>query len=138
MAEVVGLAAGLIALASFAFESGKILKATLDEYRNQSRNARDLNQELEALVGILQTLQDAAEQGDNGLASLELPLLRCGQACQEFTTIVKQCTSRSGKDKTSFRDWMMLRYHEKDISSFRNLIAAYKSTIAIALANINM
>jgi hypothetical protein len=33
---------------------------------------------------------------------------------------------------------MILRYHEKDIGGVRNLIAAYKSTIAIALANINM
>lgn len=138
MAEVVGLTAGLVALTTFAFESSRTLWIMLDEYRSQSRNVRDLKQELEALNGVLQTLQETANQADDGLTSLKLPLLRCGQACQDFTAIVTQCTTRAGKDKSSFRDWMMLRYHEKDIGGVRNLIAAYKSTIAIALANINM
>ena len=110
----------------------------LNEYRNQSRNVCDLKQELEALVGVLQTLHEIANQGDDDLTSLNFLLLQCGEACQEFTTLVEQYTSRSGKDKNSFRNWMMVRYHEMDISSFRDLIAAYKSTITIVLANLNM
>lgn len=138
MAEVVELTAGLVALTTFAFESSRTLWSMLDEYRNQSRNVRDLKQELEALNGVLKTLQETANQADDGLAPLKLPLLRCGQACQDLTAIVTQCTTRTGRDKSSFRDWTMLRYHEKDIGGVRNLIAAYKSTIAITLANVNM
>ena len=138
MAEIVGLTTGLVALTTFAFESSRTLWTMLDEYRNQSRNVRDLKQELDALDGVLQTLQETANQADDGLAPLKIPLLRCGQACQDFAAVVTQCTTRSRKDKSSFRDWMMLRYHDKDIGGVRNLIAAYKSTIAIALANINM
>lgn len=45
MAEVVRLTAGLVALTTFTFESSRTLWTMLDEYRNRSRNVRDLKQE---------------------------------------------------------------------------------------------
>lgn len=110
----------------------------LDGYRNQSRNVRDLKQELEALNVVWQTLQESANQAGDGLAPPKIPLLRCGQACQDFAAVMTRCMTQTGKDKSNFRDWMMLRHHEKDIGGVRNLIGGCNSPIVIALASVNM
>jgi hypothetical protein len=72
------------------------------------------------------------------LSALELPLLRCGNACKEFEQEIIKCSSRSGGSRTSFRDWAKLRYMGDNIDGFRQLLAGYKSTINIALADTNL
>lgn len=136
--EAIGLTSGLLALTSFAIDSSKTLFEVFESIKNQGRSVRDLKQELEALRGVLQSLNDTLADPDIDLSVLEIPLLRCGQACEEFARTISKCTSRSNDNKHSIRDWVRLTYHGKNISEFRNLIAAYKSTLAIALADANM
>jgi Fungal N-terminal domain of STAND proteins len=138
MVEPVSLASGVLGLTTFAIQSSKILYEVFESFRNQGRSVRELREELEALGGVLQSLHDTLGDPEIDLSVLKTPLLRCGQACQQFAEIVGKCTTRSGRDHTSLRDWAMLSYRGKDISGFRNLIAAYKSTIAIALADANV
>ncbi|KAL5374889.1 hypothetical protein PMIN06_012165 [Paraphaeosphaeria minitans] len=75
---------------------------------------------------------------DAHLSALELPLRRCGNACGEFLQELQSCCQRSGNDRQSFRDWAKLRYMGDNIEDFKDSLAAYKSTIIIALTDIQL
>ena len=139
MAEPVSLASGLLALATFAFQSSITLYETVRSFQSHPKRVRDLIEELEALSGVLGPLTDIVNATtDIDLSALDLPLLRCGNACKEFEQEITKCSSRSGGSRTSFRDWAKLRYMRDDIDGFRHLLAGYKSTIIIALTDANL
>ena len=138
MAEAIGIASGLLTLATFAFQSSVSLYQLIDSFQSNQRVIRELKEELEALDGVLQSLQQANGDDNPDLADLKLPLLRCGQACEDFKAVILKCTTHSSASRTSFRDWARLKYLGDNIAGFKNMIAGYKSTISIALANANL
>lgn len=139
MADPISLASGLVALVTFALQSSTLLYQTVESYRSHSKKVRDLKEELEALASVLQTLSETVEKTkDTKFTALELPLLRCGNACKEFKDVITKCSARSGGSRTSFRDWAKLRYMGDGIDEFREMLAGYKSTINIALADANL
>ncbi|KAL5043255.1 hypothetical protein BDW71DRAFT_188258 [Aspergillus fruticulosus] len=139
MAETISLASGLVALASFAFQSTISLYDMVKSFRSHPTRVRDLLQELEALSGVLGPLVDRVRAtSDPDLSALSLPLLRCGNACKEFQQEITKCASRSSATRTSFRDWAKLKYMGDDIDGFRRVLSAYKLTINIALTDANL
>ncbi|RYO89146.1 hypothetical protein DL764_008618 [Monosporascus ibericus] len=139
MAEAISLSSGLVALVAFALKSSSVLYHTVDSYRSHPKNVRDLQEELEALAKVLQALSETVEQSKAiDFTALKLPLFRCGNACKEFDEVIAKCSSRSGGSKTSFRDWAKLKYMGDGIDEFRRMLAGYKSTINIALADANL
>jgi len=138
MADPIGTASGLLALVAFAFQSSKLLYEAVASFQSNQRTVRELKVELEALDGVLQSLHTTITNTDVDLMALELPLHRCGKACEDFEAVIVKCTAHSDRPRTSFRDWAKLKYMGDDIVAFKNMIAGYKSTIAIALADANM
>lgn len=139
MAEAIGLASGLVALANFAFDSSISLYQTVKSFNSHPKRVRDLIEELEALSDVLRPLMDMVNATTKiDLSALDLPLLRCGNTCKEFQQEILDCESRSGKSRTSFREWAKLRYMGDDIDGFRRLLAGYKLTINIALTDANL
>jgi Fungal N-terminal domain of STAND proteins len=138
MAEPIGIASGLLALASFAFQSSISLYRVVESFKSNKKIIRELKDELEALDGVLHSLQQATANSVIDLPALKLPLLRCGQACQEFETVIFKCTAHSDRPRTSFRDWAKLTYMGDDILGFKNMLAGYKATIGIALGDANL
>jgi hypothetical protein len=139
MAEPIGMASGLLALSGFAFQATITLYKMVQSFQFHPKQIRDLEEELEALSGVLGSLtQTVSATIDVDLSALELPLLRCGNACKEFEQEIIKCSSRSGGNRTSFRDWAKLRYMGDNIDGFRQLLAGYKSTINIALTDANL
>ena len=139
MAEPVGMAAGLLALATFAFQSSITLYNAVKSFQSHLKRVRDLIEELEALNVVLGPLIEIlGATTDVDLSALELPLKRCGNSCREFEQEIMKCSSRSGGSRTSFRDWAKLRYMGEDIDGFRRLLAGYKLTVSIALADANL
>jgi hypothetical protein len=138
MAEAIGLASGLLALTVFAFQSSVSLHQVVDSFQSNKRIIRELKEELEALNGVLQSLQRAAADISEDLSGLKLPLLRCGKACKDFEEVIIKCTAHSGGSRTSFRDWAKLKYMGDDIAGFKVMLAGYKSTVNIALAGANL
>jgi hypothetical protein len=139
MTEAIGAASGLLALSTFAFESSITLMKTIQSFQNHSTRVRNLKEELEALTAVLGPLTEtvgASTKAD--LSALSLPLLRCGRSCKEFEQEIIKCSSRSGGNRTSFRDWAKLKYMGDGIDEFRQLVAGYKSTIIIALTDANL
>jgi hypothetical protein len=136
MEEPVGLASGLLTLATFAFQSSITLIKTVQSFEYHPKSVRDLKDELEALSAVLRSLIEiVGATTDINLSALNLPLLRCGNACKEFEQVIRNCSSRSSSSRTSFREWAKLRYLGDDINGFRQLLAGYKSTIIIALTD---
>lgn len=139
MAEPIGLASGLLALTKFAFQCSVSLYETFKSFHSRQKRVRDLLEELEALSAVLASLADLVQNNSHiNISSLELPLFRCGNACQEFQEFLLKYSSRSGGSRTSFRDWASLRYMGDDIDGFRNQLAAYKVTVNIALTDITL
>ncbi|KAH8648324.1 hypothetical protein BGZ60DRAFT_390547 [Tricladium varicosporioides] len=138
MADPISTASGVLALALFAFKSSTVLYQLVDSFRSNQRTVRELKEELEALNGVLQSLQETIPGADVDLTTLKLPLLRCGKACKDFEAVIIKCTAHSSESRTSFRDWAKLKYLGDDIAGFKNMLAGYKSTISIALSHVNM
>ena len=136
--EPVGMSSGLLTLTAFAFQSSKTLYELISSFQNHGRNVRQLKEEVEALNGVLGSLHHTLHQSELDLSALELPLQRCGRACQEFAEVIEKCTTRSKGPRTSFRDWFRISYMGKDIAGFASLVAGYKATIIIALGDANM
>jgi hypothetical protein len=85
MAETIGVASGLLALATFAFQSSTALYQTVQSFQFHPKRVRDLEEELEALSGVLGSLTKTVRATtDVDLSALDLPLRRCGSACKEF------------------------------------------------------
>lgn len=138
MADPLSIASGILTLTVFAFQSSRALYQTVASLQNNQRTVRQLKEELESLSGALEALQETIANVDIDLTILRLPLLRCGKACEEFEALIVKCTAHSNGSKTSFRDWVTLKYMGDDIVGFKNMLAGYKSTIVIALGDANM
>jgi Fungal N-terminal domain of STAND proteins len=138
MAEPIGITSGLVALATFAFQSSLSLYQAIANFQSNKRIVRELKEELEALEAVLKSLQVATTDNTVDLPALKLPLLRCGQACREFEALIAKCTTHSNGSKTSIRDWAKLTYMGDDIVGFKNMLAGYKATICIALGDANL
>jgi hypothetical protein len=138
MAELIGLAAGVLALSAFAFKSSASLYQTVKSLQNNRREIRELKEELEALNNVIESLQRLPSIEDVQFEALCLPLLRCGQACKDFEKVIADLTKHSNGSKTSFRDWAKLKYAGSDIAGFKNLLAGYKATISIAIGDVNL
>ena len=139
MAEAIGVASGLVALGTFALDSSIKLYEIVNSFQSHQQRVRDLAEETTSLSTVLASLLETI-QATSGVdfAALEVPLRRCGRACDEFRLEIQKFSSRSAGSRTSFRDWARLRYMGDDIDGFRRLLASYKMTITIALTNANL
>ncbi|KAF5857760.1 hypothetical protein ETB97_005291 [Aspergillus alliaceus] len=133
MAEALGVASGLIALAQFAFHTSKTLFQLIESFKSNKRTIRELRDEVESLNEALGSLQNVTEEYEAELSTLKLPLLRCGKTCKEFADLISKCTGHSGGQGTSFRDWAKLQYMGGDVTQLRTALAGYKATISIAI-----
>lgn len=138
MADPIGIASGALALATFAFKSSVSLFQAIQSFQNNKREIRELREELEALNKAVESLKQLASEDETRFEGLRLPLLRCGRACTDFEQVIADCTKHSREAKTSFRDWAKLQYMGSDIAGFKNMLAGYKATISIAVADVNL
>jgi hypothetical protein len=139
MADPTSLTSGVLTLVIFAHKSCLTLYTTIQSFENHPKRVRDLIEELEMLIGVLESLSDTMRSHtDVDFSALDLPLRRCGSACDEFLQELQKCCSRSGGDRHSFRDWAKLRYMGDNMDDFKDSLAAYKSTINIALTDMQL
>jgi Fungal N-terminal domain of STAND proteins len=139
MAEPIGAAPGLLALAAFALQSSGALYQTIKSFQSHQSRVAQLLGELGDLNGVLSALTEVVNgTSELDFSDLKLPLLRCGNACKEFEAEVLKCAKHSGGSRTSFRDWAKLRYMSDDLGDFKESLAAYKSTVNVALTSANL
>jgi len=104
MAEPVSIASGILALTVFAFESSVSVYQIGENFQGNEMIARDLQKELEALDGVLQSLQETAAHDVAGFLGLNVLLFSSDKACKEFIALIIKCTSHSGGERTSVQD----------------------------------
>jgi hypothetical protein len=139
MADPLSLASGVLALAMFAHKSCLVLHTRIQSFKPHPRGVRNLVGELEALISVLELLSDTIKSDtDVDLSALNLLLQRCGSACNEFLQELEKCYLQSGVVQHSFRNWAKLRYMGDNINDFQYSLAAYKSTITIALTDMQL
>lgn len=127
------MASSLIALATLTFELSKSLYTLVKDFKNTQQTVRKLWYRMECLTQVLGTLISAVIDNEAELASLKLPLLRCGKICSESRDIIRKCMAHSNGQRTSFRDWAKLRYMGGNINDLKTTLTGYKATISIAL-----
>ncbi|KAF7590395.1 hypothetical protein BBP40_002896 [Aspergillus hancockii] len=115
MAEPLSVASSLITLAGFAFQASKSLSQAIESFKSVKRAIRELRADVGSLIHVLKDLQEVAAQNEAELATLKLPLLRCGKICNEFEGTLNKC------------------YRGGDIADLRTTLSGYKATISIAL-----
>jgi hypothetical protein len=133
MADPLSVAASLVALATFAFQSSISLYQLVDSFKSSKRAIRELREELEALAHTLEDLQKVAVENETTLAALKLPLRRCAKICQDFESNIRRAFPKKDEQGSGFRDWAKLNYLGSDITDVKNSLAGYKLTICIAL-----
>lgn len=138
MAEVIGLASGLLAITLFTLNASSTLYQTAKSIHNYPQTILDLLTELGDFVTVLQNLQKTIEDNGIDLDELKGPLLSSGNACLDLKVAITKCTSHSSGGKTSFRDWTKMKFKGIGIAAFQDLIERYKSTIMVALCGANL
>lgn len=89
MAEPISLASGLLTLAAFAFKCSISLYETAKSLQSHQQRVRDLVEELSALGAVLSSLTETVNAlSDIDFSALKVPLLRCGNACQDYEKVL--------------------------------------------------
>lgn len=140
MAEAIGFASGLLALAAFAFKSSTKLSKTIQSFSSHPRQVRELLTELDGLVAVLRRFSQLSSiELHVDLSGLGLALKQCHEACQEFESELLKYSSRCTGNRTDFRDWAKFKFRGSDsIDGFRKQLVGYKATISVALGFANL
>ncbi|KAL4993359.1 hypothetical protein BDV10DRAFT_179361 [Aspergillus recurvatus] len=133
MADPLSVASGVVALSGVALQATKFLFQTIESIGSSKRSARELRDEVEALLQTLEILAQLVTEYEAELSALKLPLFRCGVVCRELGDIISRCVKHPDGQRSSLRDWTRLQYMGEDIASYKNVLNNYKSTINIAL-----
>ena len=133
MAEVIGITAGLIGIASFAFQTSKELYNFVNSIQNAPQTIRDLKAELIALGPILSSIQQVITSDASRFEDVRYPLHQCGMVCFHLRSLLQQCTEHSATGRSA-RDWVKMQYKGKTIDGYKGQLASYKATIGIALS----
>ncbi|OAQ58982.1 hypothetical protein VFPPC_11477 [Pochonia chlamydosporia 170] len=135
MADPLSISASVLAVLTAAIQSTKSLYEAVKRFKDRNKTLRRLQDELEDLGNILNSLKEAIDAEASVMALLQGPLDRCSQVCREFEQQMKVFT---GKSKTGFRDWTKMEFMRGDINDFIDTISGYKSTISVGLGTITM
>ncbi|KAG8532991.1 uncharacterized protein KY384_001773 [Bacidia gigantensis] len=136
MAETIGLAAGVLALATFAFQTTKELHDALKSFQNQRLFVKGFQDDLDALTIVLEAISEQAKSSENNqrLALLSKPLEGCRTTCQDMLEMLGQCTKDAKNDRPSFRVYTKMKYHETEFDDYKLRLGSYKSTLGLLLS----
>ncbi|KAJ5686405.1 hypothetical protein N7536_009024, partial [Penicillium majusculum] len=94
--EPISIASGLVALATFTFQSSIALFDSVQSYQSYLKRVYDLIEELETLNRVLSALREIVNANtDINLASLGYPLLRYRNTYKDFKEELKKYSTRS-------------------------------------------
>lgn len=125
--------------AALALSSTKSLTATIRNLQSHNNRTLALRRELSDLTIVLEVLVKTIATHSNTDFDLLKPLLhRCGTICDEFGELVSSAGMGTTGAERGITSWSRQEYLQRDINDFRDVLAAYKSTINITLANVNL
>ena len=135
MADPLSLSVSVLAIITAAIQSTKSLCAAVKRYKDRDKTLNRLHGELEDLVKVLSSLEQAVGSEASIWTLLKGPVSRCCQTCREFEEAMEKFGRKS---MAGLRDWAKMEFMRDDINSFIDALAGYKSTIAVGLGTITM
>lgn len=135
MADPLSISASVLAIITAAIQSTNSLCATVGRFKERNKTLRNLQDELEDLAKILNSLEHAVDTDAAILLLLKGPVERCSRLCNEFEQSMKVFSSRS---KVGFLDWAKMEFRRGNIGEFAEAIGGYKATISVGLGIITM
>lgn len=135
MADPLSITASLLAISTAAVQTIKSLCETVKRYKDRDKTLHRLQDELDDLTKILESLTKVTAADESLLAILQSPVGRCGQVCHDFEVSMERF---GRKAKAGFKDWTKLEFMRGDINEFIETISGYKSTIAVGLGIVTM
>ena len=133
MAEPIGVTAGLLGIATFAFQTSKAVYDLVNSIQKAPQTIRDLKSELLALDPVLSSIHEKVTGDASKFEDIRYPLHQCGMVCFSLRSLIQQCTTHSADGSRSARDWVKMQYKGKTIDGYKGQLASYKATIAIVL-----
>ncbi|KAL9101255.1 MAG: hypothetical protein Q9163_003469 [Psora crenata] len=133
MAEPIGVTAGLLGIATFAFQTSKAVYKLVDSIQKAPQTIRDLKSEMLALDPVLSSIQQKVTSDATKFEDIRYPLHQCGVVCFHLRSLIQQCTTHSADGSRSARDFVKMQYKGKTIDGYKGQLASYKATIAIVL-----
>ena len=135
MADPLSITASVLTIVIAAAQSVKSLHETVSRYKGRDKTLGRLQDELQGLRNILDSLQEAIHAEASVSALLKGPVGRCSDVCQEFERSMR---SFNEKSKAGIRDWAKLEFKRGDINEFIDTLSGYKATIAVGLGLVTM
>ncbi|KIW00542.1 uncharacterized protein PV09_07897 [Verruconis gallopava] len=135
MTDPLSVSAAILAVITAAAQATKLLHETVESYKGRDKTLKKLDDELNDMIRILDSLAQAKDIDDKMWDLLKDPVKRCSEVCREFEQAMQAFGKKS---KTGIRDWTRLEFRKGDINDFIDQIASYKSTIAVGLGIITM
>ncbi|KAJ3496184.1 hypothetical protein NLG97_g2847 [Lecanicillium saksenae] len=138
--DPVSLTCSAITLTTFALSASIQLTTALRGLQGHDKRTIALKRELIDLAAVLESLQQTIESNPAiDFDALKSPLHRCGTACKEYGELVARFSKHSGGSKLgNIADWAKQKYLQGDVTDFKDMLAGYKATINIAIANVNI
>ncbi|KAL8696017.1 MAG: hypothetical protein Q9201_007864 [Fulgogasparrea decipioides] len=140
MAEVIGLASGLLTLTVAAYKTSKSLYETVSSLQSQRKTIKDIQADLNSLVTVLEKVHEHIQSSHNikRLEPLRQPVDCCMTTYQEMHEMLDACIIHGTDSRNSVRDWLGMRCHEKSFEDLKQRLFSYKSTLSIAFDSIVM
>jgi hypothetical protein len=147
MPEPITIIAGVISIVGNVWKISKDLYELIDGIMNAPRHIIAISNDVQALYVVLGTLQgllNDVREGDQLQAAcvpifetLQQPLDNCLSICTELSAKLNKYTKPTGDVRRS--KWTAFRWQftEKETDTYRRYLAAYKSTVTIALTSAN-
>jgi hypothetical protein len=135
MADPLSAFASLLAISTAAIKTIKSLCEATRRYKGRDKTLGRLQDELDQLAQILESLARIKTADESLFLLLEGPIARCTQVCQEFKTSMGTFIE---KGKAGLLDWAKMEFRRGDINEFIATIAVYKSTISVGLGTITL
>jgi hypothetical protein len=124
-----------LAFGTAAVQSTKSLCDTIKRYKGRDKTLGRVQNEVEDIVNILDSLTQLTSADPSKLKLLKGPIERCSLVCSEFEQAMERF---GGKSKAGFRDWAKLEFMRGDINEFIDTISGYKATFSVGLCTIAM
>ncbi|KUI52654.1 hypothetical protein VP1G_00118 [Cytospora mali] len=138
MAEAVGLASSVIAVAQLTWETCKMLNDTIKGFHNAPAKLKNLRSDLSTLLQLLASLRSYLVQtisaGHTSIPDGLKPALQgCQKLCDEFLQRITELTSHSRPTYISKRDRIRFHFNDTEITHLKDRLVQYKLTFDIAL-----
>lgn len=120
----------VLALLTAAVQSTKSLCETVKRFKERNRTLGRLQDELEDLASMLDSLRQVTNAKTSMLAFLHDPIHRCSHICGTFEQKMEAFNQNSVK---GLRDWTKMQFMGGGVHEFIDTIGGYKSTISVSL-----